>query len=920
MSRLLRGVTPELGWIVLALSLGLTVLTCCLIQIYAQHDAGDTVRMQVVQSAAAIKTRLDVSAQLLRNSAAMLQLNSTVQNTTWQQYQQNLAHLGWPAEVSQLGYAQRIAASEKNALTTAMRADAMPGYQIHPLQNQSAHAPILFSAPATDVIATARPGFDLLSLPATRYALEMATDSGSIAFHTANASEQTGSTKDRANTAYALLVLPVFPGNAVPATIALRRQHVIGFVFAFIKIDQVLRMIDTSQFHPIRLIELSDQNASVATGPLNIRDVQTSDIPLALFGSRWQASVALPHTSSLQTFSGNAGVVALCGLIISALLFVVIRLLAASQLAHRSQSRRSTQEIRQLKNQLSALMTCSDRAIIRIDRRQRITAFNPAAETIFGVRSDVAIGVALSRFLPHRLNRAKRIDSASSQVGRTKHSAYRLQSKPDEPACRYHGEPFPFEATIFKSDQWGQPGTLILLKDLTGDSGAPVAKAGITAGSAEPSTLDDPPPARPHDAHTTLAIHFQVSVGKSVCDAEFYWLAGCAPFAARLHACDESHQTLQDSQSLPQTEAISVNQFINTRIHSDDRAAVKQQWKDAFRTGKEIDCIYRLLLADEETKVVRHWMTPAGSQENRHQFAGLLHELHQDAKREPPLTSDMQSQLIPNHALLDCVHQLPQLEAILPVNGEAFNRNAVLSTAPRNDRRRRDPVAIEAGKLYRQLQFRIMHLDSAREAQQKRLARDMHDDFGQLLTAMKMDLIVLQTQLAKVDHRLSQQLGDVGDLVDAMVVSVRRIIANLPPQQVGQHGLVRSLELLANGHAKRHQISCELHIKPQLPPIDEVMTTPIYRIVQEALNNVAKHARATEIEICIEHIENRLHVRVTDNGSGIAPSKLSGDGGFGLIGMRERVNNLRGEMRIDTANGIGTTIHLMIPVEAELTT
>ena len=224
----------------------------------------------------------------------------------------------------------------------------------------------------------------------------------------------------------------------------------------------------------------------------------------------------------------------------------------------------------------------------------------------------------------------------------------------------------------------------------------------------------------------------------------------------------------------------------------------------------------------------------------------------------------------------------------------------------------------EIGGLYRQLQSRMRTLESAREEQQKRLAREMHDDFGQLLSAMKMDLVAMQMQLATANSPLAAQLGDVSELVDAMIVSVRRIIANLPPQHINEHGLVFALKQLTSAHARRHKVACRLQIPPELRLLDTALVTPVYRIIQEALNNIAKHARATEIDVCIEQNDNRLFLRVTDNGNGISTYELQKPGGFGLIGMRERIITLNGEMALETASGIGTTIRATIPLNDEM--
>ena len=812
--RLLRGVTHELAWIALFVLLGLTILGYCVARLQAQRDVTDSMRAEASQSISTIKARLDISAQVLHSTAAMLMLNRTVQRDTWLHYQQNLSRQGWPDGMTQLGYAQRIAFAEKVALSTAMRADAAANYQIYPPRDHGTHVPILFIAPESDTPGIGRLGFDLLSVPAVQQALAQATDTGAIAFHSVQLSDKLQADQQpirnqQVNPTHAFLVLPLFPGNAVPPTASLRQEQVIGYVFGLLKINDFLQSIDATRYRPVRLIESADHETrnALERGGSSAEPFRT--IPLDLFGSDWRVSFMTPPTSTGS--GGGANAIAISGTIISLLIFAIFRLLATIQLESHSRSRLTSREIRQLQHQLAALIACSDQAVIMIDRRQRIMTFNSAAEVIFSVRSATAVGMPISRFLPYRLRGAKRVETIGN-LG-VKLSMYRLHNAVHELACRYHGERFPFDATIFKCGRWGQQGYLIVLKELT-IAVKPDLIPAIDIGTSmlhQPTASPLSHSPSPISAADIAGVgHFEISVGESVCDASFEWL-GDTPSLAKRSIFSSAPATDQPRVPLQMAQQISIKEFINNYIHADDRAAVKQQWKQAFRSGSDVDCVYRMLLSDGRAQQVRHWMTQVAMDGNVRRFAGVFHAL-------PQMTAPTSSSSI-----------LPAEDARPPSHVD--------------ERRRWQPGSAETGRLYQQLQCRIMTFESAREEQQKRLAREMHDDFGQLLTAMKMDLIVLQGQLTKVDHRLSQQLGDVSDLVDAMVVSVRRIIANLPPQNIDQHGLVKSLELMADAHAKRHRISCRLQVQARLSPLDEVIVTPIYRIVQEALNNVAKHAR-----------------------------------------------------------------------------
>ncbi|WP_292934340.1 PAS domain-containing protein [Noviherbaspirillum sp.] len=206
-------------------------------------------------------------------------------------------------------------------------------------------------------------------------------------------------------------------------------------------------------------------------------------------------------------------------------------------------------------------------------------------------------------------------------------------------------------------------------------------------------------------------------------------------------------------------------------------------------------------------------------------------------------------------------------------------------------------------------------LDDLREEEQKRLAREMHDDLGQLLAAMKMDLSDLQQYLPQNNAKVIQRLEGINDLVNTMVTSVRRIISDLPPKILEDLGLINAIRLLTSNFQKRYKIGCLLDLPEQELVIEQRIATALYRMVQEALNNVAKHAEATQVAVSIEVESESVGLRIADNGKGMTPSAQRKNGSFGLIGIRERVATLNGEVRIESQPGDGTKIHILLPVD-----
>ena len=226
---------------------------------------------------------------------------------------------------------------------------------------------------------------------------------------------------------------------------------------------------------------------------------------------------------------------------------------------------------------------------------------------------------------------------------------------------------------------------------------------------------------------------------------------------------------------------------------------------------------------------------------------------------------------------------------------------------------RRKPQA-DLERAHRELQKIVAALDSLREEEQRRLAHDMHDDLGQLLAAMKIELDALRQRVSAQADEPLQAINNLGELVDTMALSVRRIIADLPPKALEDFGLFCAIEMLTENFQKRHHIFVHLK-KPSPEPLMRCnLKTPVYRMIQEALNNIAKHARATQVDVQIEYGNACLDLAIRDNGTGLAPDSLHKPDSFGLLGMQQRTAALGGKFSISNIPGSGTEIRILIPL------
>lgn len=215
---------------------------------------------------------------------------------------------------------------------------------------------------------------------------------------------------------------------------------------------------------------------------------------------------------------------------------------------------------------------------------------------------------------------------------------------------------------------------------------------------------------------------------------------------------------------------------------------------------------------------------------------------------------------------------------------------------------------------YQQL-LRDMAANSSalREAESKRIARELHDELGQLLTALRMDISLLRIEFSERDPSLKAKIQDMLILVDKSIQGVRDVTVNLRPAALNM-GIVPAIAWLCDEFPGRTNTSCTLRVINESVALDDARTVALFRIVQESLTNIARHAQATRVEITVEQIGEDIVLKIHDNGMGFDPAINSSNKSFGLMGMRERAIALGGEVIIDSAPSQGTVIFVRIPI------
>lgn len=205
------------------------------------------------------------------------------------------------------------------------------------------------------------------------------------------------------------------------------------------------------------------------------------------------------------------------------------------------------------------------------------------------------------------------------------------------------------------------------------------------------------------------------------------------------------------------------------------------------------------------------------------------------------------------------------------------------------------------------------HLNKVQEEERTHIAREIHDELGQQLAGMKMNLSQLakNTDISQVSTKAKEMISDV----DSTIQTMRKISTSLRPGILDSLGLIPSLEWLAKEFERKTNIKCSFVSQVKERPLDKNISTCFFRICQEALTNISKHAGADKVIIRVSQNKNELTLTVTDNGSGMSDKKLKNPFSMGLLGMRERANNIGGDLQITSKKNKGTAVRLKASVK-----
>lgn len=292
-------------------------------------------------------------------------------------------------------------------------------------------------------------------------------------------------------------------------------------------------------------------------------------------------------------------------------------------------------------------------------------------------------------------------------------------------------------------------------------------------------------------------------------------------------------------------------------------------WKPLISCDEYMNRLKRVMASGEPDRILLEWYGPDGSL--------VSHDMHAVAEY------DEKKQVI---GALVIGHNITELKA--------------------TERRLEESRA--------QLRALTVKREEAREEERKRIAREIHDELGQLLNVLRLNVTTLDFRFGDANSDLRDKIHKMVGTIDQAILMVRNLATRLRPA-VLRSGIVYALEWLVQEYAENTGIVCKLHLPAEEISLDEDRAMVVFRIVQESLTNVLRHSSANRVDITLRSVAGTYEVEIQDNGKGFDPDTIDRPNAFGIVGMRERTLILKGTLDMANAKAGGTVLKLTIPIE-----
>jgi PAS domain S-box-containing protein len=218
-------------------------------------------------------------------------------------------------------------------------------------------------------------------------------------------------------------------------------------------------------------------------------------------------------------------------------------------------------------------------------------------------------------------------------------------------------------------------------------------------------------------------------------------------------------------------------------------------------------------------------------------------------------------------------------------------------------------------RLHEKMSDLSAHLETVREQERLAISREIHDEIGQTLTALKLDLSWINHRIQPAHAELASRLAEMRVALDYLIAKAQHITAELRPPLLDNLGLVAAIEWQLRQFRRRTGVDCRFVPPENFEPLEGQIATSVMRIFQEALTNILRHARATLVHVSLYRDAETLELEISDNGCGITPEQVGSPSAYGIMGMQERARLCQGELEIIGKSGKGTTICLALPLQ-----
>ncbi len=267
------------------------------------------------------------------------------------------------------------------------------------------------------------------------------------------------------------------------------------------------------------------------------------------------------------------------------------------------------------------------------------------------------------------------------------------------------------------------------------------------------------------------------------------------------------------------------------------------------------------------------------------------------------------------HVIYDIVHKAKDKKLIpVEINSHLFIYNdkpTILSIARDiTERKQAEEKLKRSSKLLREL---ATHLQSIREEERTMISQEIHDELGQVLTALKIQVSLLANKLNKNQEPLKQKINSLADMIDSSVESVQKISSKLRPGILDELGLIAAIEWQTEEFQKLTNLKCSVALPKDELNLDRKKTTAIFRIFQEALTNIARHSEAQKVLVSLYNHQSNIYLEIQDNGKGITQEQIKDFKSLGIHGMKERAMVFGGEVYLEGNPGKGTIVKIEIP-------